>query len=160
MEEIREETIVKAIQEIAAMKPEEFDGLVKKIEEEQPDLMNYLKEIDDEIDYDDWGFMFYNSILIWFSFAQGEKTIGLVSREMIEEGFEANFQLMEELRQSEDLGSAIEELFKHYPQRFLLNYVANALVSDPIIQEKNKLSIFVYLKTLIDLFDQSEGEIP
>ncbi|MEO0098799.1 MAG: hypothetical protein ABIK99_06400 [candidate division WOR-3 bacterium] len=160
MEEIREETIFQAIEEIAGMEPEQFDDLVKRVEEEQPDLMNYLKEIDGEIQEEEWGFIFYNSILIWFSFTKGEGGIGLVTRQMIEEGVENNYQLLDKLWESEDLNTAITEMFQTYPQPSLLNYVANALVGDPLLREKNKVPIFVFLKTLIDCFDQSGIVLP
>lgn len=155
MEEIKEETIFQTIEEIAGMQPAEFEELVKRIEAEQPDLMNYLKEIDSDIQSDEWGFMFYNSILIWLSFTKGERQIGLVSRQMIEEGVVNNFKLLEELWASKDLNIAITKMWEIYPQPSLLSYVVTALVEDPILAEKNKPAIFVYLKTLIDCFDKS-----
>ncbi len=160
MEEVKEEVIFKAVQEIAAMPIEEFEKLVAKIEEEQPDLMSYLSEIDGEIQKEEWGFMFYNSVLIWFLFAKGEGIVGKITRQMIEEGIEDNFQLLEGLWANQDFGGAVTEMFETYPQKSLLNFITTALAEDPILGEKNKPALFVYLKTVIDLFDKVVKTFP
>jgi hypothetical protein len=164
MKSIPADIVEKIYEEMAEIAPEEVESLVQKMTEEQPVILTFLLAVSEEFESEEEKEQFfYMGVTIWRIMASGETTLPSVSEKLLEKTENKNLQMLEYLEEEseEDFMETSMKIMEDYNQPEALRYVVETLFEDPhdenIIKEENMGLFFLYLKTVIDCFDNAKS---
>jgi len=144
-------------QEIDALEEEEAVRLIESMGEEQPFLLAYLFAIgDNELDEDEKSFLLYMGILIWQCFKRLHPHLPPISQQAFENTQETNIQMLEYLETESEayFYEFVQMLMQDFPQPALLQFLTESIFEDEDIRDKNKGMLLIYLKVVIECFQQ------
>jgi hypothetical protein len=156
MKPISFETVEQTWRQASEMSPQEGKRLVRQISGLQPEVLGYLLGSGDHIlNPDEKELLLYLGVVVWKIMSQGPGQLLVVAKKTLRTREEANFNL---IKTTGTDSPGINQLLKNYNQPEVLSYVVKALMeADPqatcLIKDKNKETMIVYLKTVIDCFD-------
>ncbi len=158
MEAISEAMMEETWMEMGSLEPQEAQGQVQEVWRRQPELMQFLMELTEDISQEASELAFYIFFVVVrvFEKAYGEE-LHEVMAEQIVESFEANQDLIERLAGLNE--PILEKLWETtlLEQPYVLKYVVEALVEasqsqeDPVELSEHEFGyLFLVLKTVID----------
>lgn len=165
MEAISEAMVEETWMEMVRLPSEEAQNQVQGVWKRQPELMQFLMELTEELDEGASGLAFYLFFVIvrMFEKAYGEAVQKVMAEEILE-SFEANQVLLEKLARVNE--SFLEKLSEPalWDQPYVLRYMVEALMEasenqeDPIeLSEQEFGYLFLILKTVIDALHRSSA---
>ena len=161
MEPISENLVEQTWQEVAAYSPEHAAEEMKKIGEDQPELLAFMVEFTQDLDPQAIDLGIYLFFVVYRIFQKGfAGKIGQVSPDEIVACYEANADLMESLESAHYrfLERAAEVQLASQP--YVIKYVIDAFFEVPEDDELDPLSdedigyLFLLLKTVIDVLNR------
>jgi hypothetical protein len=161
MEPIAETLVEQTWQEVAEYSQDHATSEMKKIGEDQPDLLSFMVEFTQDLDPQSIDMGIYLFFVVYRIFEKGYAgKIGRVSADEIIECYEANAELMESLESAHYrfLERAAEVQLASQP--YVIKYVVDAFFEVPEDDELDPLSdedigyLFLLLKTVIDVLNQ------
>lgn len=160
MNTISFETIDRTWRDLAAMKPGGFSDLVSDFVQEQPYLLSYLMEVDEEqLNDDERELLIFLGTVIWRIMSQGKASLPQATANDIFDAEDNNFDMLQNYHEEHeaDYSQALLRMVQSYNQWELLNFVVDILVEDdkePTIRENNLAVMMIYLKTVMDCLDR------
>ena len=149
------ESIIDEVVNRFESKSEQYDFLIKKFDEEQPQLLAYLcSESFDLLTGEERNYLMYLSLIVWQSVIEAEGQAEELDEETIGLREEANWSRMKNISERK-FRDRITPFFEGYPQEDLLAFIEDALVYDEEnedieITKEGREYLFVTLKTVID----------
>ena len=161
MNPIPADVVEKTWREMSESSPEDAPETIERMSADQPLILGYLMAVSDELFNQDESELFvFLGIVIWHIMSHGDTPLPKVTEEMLEGIEESNFKMLEYLEdESEtDFIETTENMLYNYNQQEVLRYVLEAIMEEPEedseIREENQGLMMIYLKTVIDCFDQ------
>jgi hypothetical protein len=161
MNTISTEIVERTWKEMSTMSPVNHPKLINKFAKEQPIILAYLMAVDDEMfNEDERELLLYLGVVIWKIMSRGTKLLPSVTEKMIDDAEEKNIKMLEYLEGETETGfyETTATILEGYNQPEVLRYVVEALMEDDEedvdIQEENIGMMMIYLKTVIDCFDE------
>lgn len=166
MEAISEAMVEETWMEMVRLPPEEAQDQVQGVWKRQPELMQFLMELTEELSQgaSELAFYLFFVVVRTFEKAYGEGVQEVMAEEILE-SFEANQDFMEKLARINEpfLEKLMEPAFLDQP--YVLKYVVDALLEasqneeDPIeLSEQEFGYLFLLLKTVIDSLHKASAE--
>jgi hypothetical protein len=161
MKPIPEEIVEQTWKRMSAQPIEKAESLVNTMQKEQPFALIYLLAVGgDLLNEEERNLLVYLGIVVWQMMKQGEAPLSKVTEDKLEEAEEKNFKMLNSLagKSERAFQEAALEMIEDYPQVAVLKYVFEALMEEPEeeveIRDENLGIIAIYLKTIIDCFNQ------
>lgn len=161
MEPIPESLVERTWQEVADYSPDQATDEMKKIGEDQPELLAFMVEFTQDLEPASIDMGIYLFFVVYRIFEKGYAgKIGQVTADEIVECYEANADLMESLESAHYrfLERAAEVQLASQP--YVIKYVVDAFFEVPEDDELDPLSdedigyLFLLLKTVIDVLNR------
>ena len=164
MEPISEELVEETWQEVSDFAPQRGAKEVRKLSEQQPDLLAFILEFSDEFDQEVKELALYLFVVVhrMFQKAYGKPILRL-DAEAIMECFEKNQEFILSLENAHDRFYDRIARVQISAQPFVMKYIADALFEpdedDPIdLNDDNIGMMFLLLKTVVDLLNEATEE--
>jgi len=161
MNKIPAETVERTWKEMSTMSPLNYPKLIDKFSKEQPIVLTYLIAVGDEqFNEDERQLLLYLGVVVWMIMSRGNKALPRVTEKMIDEAEKKNIKMLEYLEDETVTGfyDTTATILEGYNQPELLRYVVAALMEEHEeevdIREENIGIMMIYLKTVIDCFDE------
>jgi len=161
MEPIPERIVEKSWQEVAAFSPDRAKKEMMKIGNSQPELLAFVTESAKEMGQEVRELAIYISFVVYRMFQGAHGKIKKISYEEIIECYEHNETLMERLKGAHDKFLDRAASAQTSTQPYVAKYVADALMEEDegedgmALTEEQKGFLYLLLKTVIDVLDQS-----
>lgn len=161
MKPIAERLVEETWQEVTASDPGQAAGEMKKIGEQQPELLSFMIEFTQDLEPHAVDMGIYLFFVVYRIFEKGyEAAIPQVSADEIIECYEANASLMESLESAHYrfLERVAEVQLASQPS--IIKYVVDAFFEVPEEEDSDPLSdedigyLFLLLKTVIDVLNR------
>ena len=161
MKPIPEAIVEKTWQEVAAFSPDKAKKEMMKIGNNQPELLAFVTESSKEMGQEVRELAIYMFFVVYRMFQKTHGKIRRISSDEIIKCYEQNEGLMERLEGADDkfLDRISSVLTSRQP--YVMNYVVDALMEDDeredvvALTEEQKGFLFLQLKTVVDVLDQS-----
>jgi len=169
MEPISADMIEKTLQRMDEMTASDVKALMDLMGKEQPYVLAYLLSVGgDSLNLDERELLIYLGTVIWQIMRQSsglfspDGSIRQISAETLDKFEEKNWKMLEYLQDEPeaDFEDTVEKIFKNYPQPEVLRYVIESLMAeseeaeDYFIRDENIGIMSIYLKTIIDCFNE------
>ena len=160
MEPIPEEIVEKTWQEVAGFNPVRANKEMMKIGANQPEILAFVTELTDEMDKEVKELGIYMFFVVYRIFQKAHGKFKGISSEEIIECYERNEGLMERLEGAHEKFLDRVASIQISRQPYVVKYVVDALMEDEeeedavALTEEQKSSLFLLLKTVIDILDQ------
>ena len=160
MEPIPEEIVERAWQEVAGFSPVRANREMMEIGTNQPELLAFVTELTDEMDKEVRELGIYMFFVVYRIFQKAHGKIKGISSEEIIECYEHNEGLMERLEGAHEKFLDRVASIQISKQPYVVKYVVDVLMEDEeeedavALTEEQKGSLFLLLKTVIDILDQ------
>jgi len=161
MKPIPEAIVEKTWQEVAGFSPDKAKKEMVKISNSQPDLLDFVMELSQEMGREVKELVIYMFVVVYRMFQQAHGKIKKISSEEIIECYEHNESLLESLEGAHEKFLDRVANVQTSRQPHVVNYVVDALMeedegedAEPLTEE-HKGFLFLLLKTVIDVIDQS-----
>ena len=161
MKPIPEEIVEKTWQEVAGFSPDRAKKEMMKIDNSQPELLAFVTESAKEMGQEVRELAIYMFVVVCRMFQEAHGKIEKISSEEIIECYEHNEGLMERLEGAHDKFLDRVASVQTSRQPYVVKYVVDALTEDDegedalALTEEQKGFLFLLLKTVIDVLDQS-----
>ncbi len=165
MREITGDAINRAIAQVNEFSEQQFAALFKRIENEQPAIMGYLAEAEDELGEDEREFLTYLSVVGWYIITTALGNKSKVIDAALDSQLERNIGLFENY--SEDKmtpGSDLRSLLSTFNgQGALMDFLMSMLVDRPDsfegeIRDEMIPAMMIHMKTVIDCLVSQKNE--
>jgi hypothetical protein len=157
MREITGDAINSAIERLGDFGEQAFDALYKKMEKEQPAIMGYLAEAEDELNDDERDFLTQISVVGWHIITTAMGARREVSDDLLDSQFERNIGLFENYSEDKGApGSDLRALLSTFNgQGALMDFLMSMLVDRPEsfegeIRDEMVPAMMIHMKTVID----------
>lgn len=165
MKPISDEIIDSTRQEIIQLSEQGAQKLMEKMGDQQPNVLAYITIVgDDFFNQSERGFLLYLGLLIWKSFQNVHQKLPCVKGEDIEIADENNVKMLEYLESepANDYMGTIQTILESYPQQPLFRFIMEAVMetedeSEGFLEENKGIAV-IYLKTVIDVLDETISE--
>ena len=160
MKLIKSDIVDKTWQEMSLMPPDEFPNIVNEMIAEQPIILSYLMTAcEDLFNQTERQLLIYMGVVIWKIMSQGEISLKPVTENKLDEMEDNNFSFWETIeRENDEFIDSVTAIAARCEQPEVLRYVVEAIMEDMEyaneIRNENKAMMMLYLKTVIDCFDQ------
>ncbi|MBD3287210.1 hypothetical protein GF337_00260 [candidate division KSB1 bacterium] len=160
MKLITSDIVEKTWQEMSLMPPDEFPKVVDQMIGEQPVILSYLMTAcQDLFNQTERQLLIYMGVVIWKIMLQGDVPLKTVTEKKLDEMEDENFAFWESIdRESDEFIDSVTAIAARCNQPEVLRYVVEAIMEDMEyaneIRDENKAMMMLYLKTVIDCFDQ------
>lgn len=161
MEPISEEVVEQIWKRMNIQPIEKAENFVNKMQKEQPFALVYIMAVGgDLLNEDERELLVYLGIVVWQMMKQGATPLTEVTEDELEKVEKKNFRMLNGLsgKPEQAFQEAAREMIDNYPQPAVLKYVFEALMEEPEegeeIKDENLGIMAIYLKTLIDCFNQ------
>ena len=141
--------------------PDRARALAERMQQEQPFVMVYLLAAEENtLDEEERGSLLMLGATIWEIMSEGNPPLRQVMDTELEAAEEANVKVLQRMEEDSEIatGEAMRRLISDYNQMPLLGTVVEALMEgherEPDLAPDNLGLSLVYLKTVIDCFDQ------
>lgn len=157
---ITSDIVEKTWQEMSMMPPDEFPTVVNQMILEQPVILSYLMTTSqDSFNQNERQLLIYMGVVIWKIMSQGDIELKIVTETKLDEMEDKNFIFWESMdRHHDEFIDSVTAIADSCNQPEVLRYVVEAMMEDiefsNEIRDENKTMIMLYLKTVIDCFDQ------
>jgi hypothetical protein len=161
MKFVSEKVIDQVIESLDAVSDDGYDKKMDAFEEAQPVVNAYL--FDDEnfhlLTEEEQGFLQYLALIAYESIVKVNGEIPEVSEEMIGEAEEKNYEILDNITEKE-FRDRLSPFFEGYEQEDLLAFAEEALLEDEenpddtLVTKDGRETIFIAMKTLIDVLTQ------
>jgi hypothetical protein len=161
MKPIPEEVVEKTWQEVAGFSPDKAKKELMKIDNTQPDLLAFVTGSSQEMVQEARELAIYMFVVVYRMFQKAHGKIKRISSEEIIECYEHNESLMERLEGSHEKFLDRIVSLQTSKQPYVVRYVADALMEEDEgedaleLTEEQKGFLYLLLKTVIDVLDQS-----
>ena len=165
MEIIPEERVERTWREVAGFSPVKANTEMKKIGKNQPELLAFVTEMSEEMGQEVKELGVYLFFVVYRMFQKTQGKIKRISSQEVIECLGHNESWIDRLEGAHERfldRAARVQIFK---QPFVMKYVIDALMeeeegADAIeLTDEDKGSLFVLLKTVIDVLDHKGGEL-
>ena len=166
METVPEEIIEQTWTRIASLSQDDSETLAHKMTEQQPIVAVYLSAVGgDLLTEEEHEIMLYIGLVVWQIMNSGKSRLPMVTEAALEDAEDRNLKILESMQDESpgDFWVAIKNLIQNYNQIEVLKYVLEALMEededfavDDSVREEMKGMMLIYLKSVIDCFDQFE----
>ncbi len=160
METISSEIVEKTWREMSSTPPEDFPEIIEQITKEQPIVLAYLLGVGgDTLNQDERELLLYLGIVIWQIMLQAESSLPQVTEEIMDNAETLNMEMLEYLEgeAENDFINTVVMISNNYQQPEVLKYIVEALMEetneDCVITNENKGIMMIYLKSVIDCFN-------
>jgi hypothetical protein len=161
MNQISAKIVERTWKEMSTMSPLNYPKLITKFSKEQPFILTYLMVVDDErFNEDERELLLYLGTVVWRMMSRSNKPLPEVTENMIDEAEQKNIKMLEYLEGKTKTGfyDTTATILEGHNQPEVIRYVVEALTEDDEddveIQEENIGIMMIYLKTVIDCFDE------
>ncbi len=163
MKPVPEALVNKTWEECAGFSPDRAKKELIKVGNSQPDLLTFVMESSKEMGQEVRELAIYMFLVVYRMSQEGHEKIKTISSEEIIECYKNNESLMERIGGSHEKfldGIASLQTSK---QPYVVRYVADALTEEDEgedaleLTEEQKGFLYLLLKTVIDVLDQSES---
>jgi hypothetical protein len=160
MEPIPEAIVERTWQEFAGFSPSKAKKELTKIENAQPDLLDFVMESSKEMSQKVRELAIYMFVVVYRMFQQAYRRIKKISSEEVIESYKHNESLMERLEGAHDKFLDRTANLQTSKQPYVVRYVADALMEEDegedalVLSEEQKGFLFLILKAVIDVLDQ------
>jgi hypothetical protein len=162
LEPISKQIVDQIWQEQVQMEPANAMQLINRFGKEQPAILAYLMAAEHETyNQDERELLLYLGTAVWQMMRLAHKKPVSVSDEQIDEVEETNIKMVEYFMEepSDSFEHTTRLVFKDYNQRYVLEYVLEALMEEDDeeeleIRDESKGLMFLNLKTVIDCLDK------
>lgn len=141
--------------------PDRARALAERMQQEQPFVMVYLLAAEENaLDEDERGSLLMLGATIWEVMSEGNPALRQVTDTELEAAEEANVKVLQKMEEDSEIANmeAMRRLISDYNQMPLLGAVVEALMegheNEPDMAPDNLGLSLIYLKTIIDCFDQ------
>jgi hypothetical protein len=161
MKTIPEEIVEKTWQEVAGFSPDKAKREMTKIGNIQPDLLTFVMESSGEKSQGVRELAIYVLLVVYRMFQHANGKIKKISSEEIIKCYEHNESLMEGLEGAHERFLDRIASLQTSRQPYVVNYVVDALMEEDEgddaleLTEEQKGFLYLLLKTVIDVLDQS-----
>ena len=161
MKPISEAIVEKTWQEVAGFSPDRAKKEIMKVGNTQPDLLAFVTESSHEMGQEVRELAIYMFLVVYRMFQKTHGKIKKISSEEIIECYEHNQGLMERLEGVDDKFLDRIAGVQTSRQPYVVKYVVDALMEDDegeeavALTEEQKGFLFLLLKTVVDVLDQS-----
>jgi hypothetical protein len=163
MEPIPERIVEKTWQEVAGFSPDKAKKEMMKINNNQPDLLAFVMESSKEMGREVSELAIYLFVVVYRMFQATHAKVKKISSEEIIKCYEHNEGLMERLEGADEKFLNRIASVQTSKQPHVVNYVVDALMEEGderedavALTEEQKGFLYLLLKTVIDVLDQSE----
>ena len=161
MNKISGDIVENTWREMSVLSPLKYPKLVNKLSKEQPVILAYFLAVGDEfLNKDEQELLLYLGLVVWRVMSKGDTPIPQVTEKMVEEAEDKNIKMLEYLDGESESGfiDTVETIIENYNQPEVLQFVVEALIEedeedDANIREESIGMMMIYLKTVIDCFD-------
>jgi len=160
MKTIPEAIVEKIWQEVAGFTPDRAKKELMKIENAQPDLLDFVMESSKEMGQKVRELAIYMFVVVYRMFKESHGNIRRISSEEIIEYYKHNEGLFERLEGSHEKFFDRIASLQTSKQPHVVRYVADALMEEDegegvlVLTEEQKGFLFLVLKSVIDVLDQ------
>ncbi len=157
---ITSDIVEKTWQEMSMMPPDEFPNIVNQMILEQPVILSYLMTTSQDIfNQNERQLLIYMGVVIWKIMSQGDVRLKTVTETQLDEMEDKNFIFWESIeKHNDEFIDSVTAIAASCNQPEVLRYVVEAMMEDiefaNEIRDENKTMMMLYLKTVIDCFDQ------
>ena len=163
MKTIPEGIVEKTWQEVAGFTPDKAKREMTKIGNIQQDLLAFVTESSKEMSQEVRELAIYMFLVVYRMFQEGQRKIKKISSEEIIKCYEQNESFMERLEGADERFLDRIASLQTSKQPHVVNYVVDALMEEDetegavTLTEEQKGFLYLLLKTVVDVLDQSEG---
>ena len=161
MEPVPEEIVEKTWQEVAGFSPDRAKKEMMKIGTRQQELLTFVMESAKEMGQEVRELAIYMFLVVYRMFQEVHGKIKKISLEEIIECYEHNEGLMERLEAANEKFLDRIASLQTSRQPYVVKYVVDTLMEEDegedalVLTEEQKGFLFLLLKTVIDVLDQS-----
>jgi hypothetical protein len=146
--------ILKSLGEIDSLNDDKVRKLFERFLQEQPDLVFYLKGVDElGFNQTERKNLIFEGLTIWYIMSLGKAGLPRITTEIIKCAHEANVNWIDrsEGKKQSILDKEVNKMFQDHPQHEVLLYIHEFLnYPRNDIREENKGPMFFTLKTVVD----------
>jgi hypothetical protein len=160
MEPIPETIVEKTWQEVAGFSPDRAKKEMMKVEDSQAELLDFVMESSKEMGQEVRELAIYMFLVVYRMFQKAGKIIKISSENIIE-CYKHNASLMQRLEGTDEKFLDRIASVQTSRQPYVVKYVADALMEEDegedaiSLTDEQKGFLFLLLKTVIDVLDQS-----
>ena len=161
MKPIPEATVEKTWQEFAGFTPDRAKKELVKIDNNQPELLAFVMESSEEMGQEVRELVVYMFVVVYRMFQGVHAKIKKISSEEIIECYKKNEGLLERLEGANERFLDRIAGLQTSKQPHVVNYVVDALMEEDegedalVLTEEQKGFLYLLLKTVVDVLDQS-----
>lgn len=165
MKPISENLVEETWQEVGSFTPEQGSNEVRKLGQEQPDLLAFMLEFSDDFTQEVKELAIYMLVVVYRMFCKAHgKQIGSVSAEEIMASYDKNEKLILSLEGAHERFYDRIARIHISDQPYVMKYVIDALAEtpeedDPIVLTDDEMGIlFLLFKTVVDVLNEAIDE--
>lgn len=161
MIELTTEMVEETWEELQSLDFGQIDSLIEEFSTEQPYVLAYLMATGSDIlTEEDRETLVFMGLVIWKVISSNEKEIPVVIDELLSSKEQANMAMLDYLagEPESEFMNTVDLIMNRYSQgeflRFIIHRIAGEKESAPSPVQDNVGIVVIYLKTIIDCFDE------